>query len=229
VRSQLFKDFYFTATRPAAYLNHIRWQRRLRSELPPSLRKGQDGQVWLNIGSGHAPHPAFVNIEGNATRRPDMWLDIRNGLPFRTGTVDAIYTCHVLEHLYWADLLSLIPECFRVLRSGGGLRMLVPSLEQAIAAYNRGDSSWFADFPTSYSSLGGRFANFLFCDGQHRLAFDFSLATELLEPAGFVDLKSGHPRASKVFPPQVLAELEPVTGHIETSLVVEARKPDGTA
>jgi len=107
----------------------------------------------------------------------------------------------------------------------GGIRILVPSVELAIEAYLQDDEDWFPDFPTMFSSLGGRFANFLFCDGQHRLAFDFSFAAELFNNAGFTEIQCMEPRFSVLFPKHVLEELEPAAGYIETSLVVEARKP----
>ena len=79
-------------------------------------------------------------------------------------------------------------------------------------------------FPTEYGSLGGRFTNFLFCEGQHRLAFDFSFVAETLNTAGFAEVQKTAPRVSLLFPKHVLAKLEPLQGYIESSLVVEARK-----
>jgi len=78
------------------------------------------------------------------------------------------------------ELIRICNGCFRVLHHGGGIRILVPSLEMALEAYLTGDKPWFPDFPTEYGSLGGRFMNFLFCEGQHRLAFDFSFVAETL-------------------------------------------------
>jgi predicted SAM-dependent methyltransferase len=224
MKPQRLKDVCFMAIKPAAYVNHIAWELRLRRDIPARLRRGDKGELWLNLGSGAKPHAKFVNVDGNILRRPDMWLDLRNGLPFRTGSVDSIYACHVIEHFYWKELLSIIAECFRVLKANGGMRILVPSMELACEAYGRGDKQWFPDFPTEFTSLGGRFMNFLLCDGQHRLAFDYSLAAEIFKLSGFTDVQKTGPRISCLFAKDVLEEVEPPAGYIESSLVVEAIK-----
>jgi prepilin-type processing-associated H-X9-DG protein len=224
MKPQRLKDVCFMAIKPVAYVNHIAWGLRLRRDVPARFRRGEKGELWLNMGSGAKPHPKFVNIDGNILRRPDMWLDLRNGLPFPSGSVRSIYACHVIEHFYWRELLGIIAECFRVLQPSGGIRVLVPSLELACEAYVKGDKQWFPDFPTEFNSLGGRFMNFLFCDGQHRLAFDYSLAAEILKLAGFTDIQKTGPRMSRIFAKHVLDEAEPAVGYIDSSLVVEAIK-----
>jgi prepilin-type processing-associated H-X9-DG protein len=153
-----------------------------------------------------------------------MWLDLRRGLPFPPNSVDCIYSCHVLEHLYWREVRRVLRESFRVLKEGGSIRILVPSLELAVAAYVNREAGWFSDFPSRFESLGGKFSNFLFCDGQHRLGFDFSLMEEALVDAGFCLVQQMKPRASHCLPATLLAEFESPAGYIEASLVVEARK-----
>ena len=66
--------------------------------------------------------------------------------------------------------------------------------------------------------------NLLFCDGQHRMGFDFSLMQELLEEAGFTDIRSVRRGESRFFPETVLREMEPDEAWINTSLVVEAAR-----
>ncbi len=66
--------------------------------------------------------------------------------------------------------------------------------------------------------------NFLFCDDQHQLAFDFSFAAEMLSAAGFAEIRLMKPHSSALFPPHVVEELEPRENYIESSLVIEAIK-----
>lgn len=226
MKPQRLKDVYFTTVRPIARLSHLAWRSKLRHGIPRELRRGENGQVWLHLGCGTKVHPNFVNIDGNIRYRPDMWLDLRNGLPFPTQSVDRVYACHVFEHFYWDELVGIFRECFRVLQHGGGIRILVPSVELAVQAYLEGDRDWFPEFPTAFDSLGGRFVNFLFCDGQHRLAFDFSFIVEALSMSGFVENRRMAPRLSILFPSYVLEQMEPASHYIKSSLVVEARKLD---
>lgn len=105
----------------------------------------------LNLGCGPVQPAGWVNVDYSyrarlATRLP--WVDralVRAGaiaetefrpglavvdlekrLPWADGSVDAIYGGEVLEHFTEPKAMALLRECFRVLRSGGVLRMRVP-------------------------------------------------------------------------------------------------------
>jgi prepilin-type processing-associated H-X9-DG protein len=79
-------------------------------------------------------------------------------------------------------------------------------------------------FPRPYRSRGGRTVNLLFCDGQHRMGFDFSLMQELLEDVGFVDIRVVPRAESRFFPAAVLREMEPDEAWLNQSLIVEASR-----
>jgi SAM-dependent methyltransferase len=63
------------------------------------------------------------------------YLDLRNSLPFADKCADAIYASHTLEHLYYYDAKKLIKECFRILKPGGSIRIVVPNLNDFILEY----------------------------------------------------------------------------------------------
>lgn len=214
---QRVKDLCFAAVRPIAKLNH--WRYRVR----PPRRK--DLGYTLHIGCGGKYLPGFVNIDANPLRKVDMWLDLRNGLPFEDGSVDLAYTSHTVEHLYLDELERVLSECHRVLKVGGGLRIVVPNLRTAIQAYVQGRTDWFGDWPRSCRSLGGRFTNYLFCDGQHRSAFDFGYLEELLLAAGFSTVKEKGPGESDFCNPDVLSVCErEADPDLARSVYVEAVK-----
>jgi predicted SAM-dependent methyltransferase len=143
--------------------------------------------------------PDFVNIDANPREKKDLWLDVRCGLPFRTASVDSIYTAHMLEHLYPDELDNLLRECVRVLKPGGGMRIVVPSLASAIAAYCQNKDRWFDSWPIACESRGGQFSNFIFCAGQHRTAFDFDYLAEVLRKAGFRRIEPSNEGESLIF------------------------------
>jgi prepilin-type processing-associated H-X9-DG protein len=187
----------------------------------------EESAVFLNLGCGAKYLEGFINVDGNLFCKKDMWLDLRNHLPFDNESVDGIYCSHVLEHFYPTELRGVLQECHRVLKQGGGIRILVPSLEKAIEAYSAGKASWFPDFPASHDSIGGRFVNYLFCDGQHRLAFDWGFADEVLRASGFDTSSLEIPVRSKVIPRTLLIEAEdPAEAWITSSLIVEAHKKE---
>ncbi len=183
------------------------------------------GSRHLHLGCGTKYLPGFLNIDGNLFNKIDVWLDVRNGLPFRSGSVDSVYSTHMFEHFYTDELKLLLRECLRVLKDGAGVRLIVPSLESAIAAYTARRTEWFSDsFPRHFDSLGGRFSNFVFCDGQHRTAFDFSYMNEVLREAGFRAVEKSAEGKSQLYGSNV-PPYEPADGvDLPHSLYVEAFK-----
>src|SRR6185503_19996812 len=121
-------------------------------------------------------------------------------LPFPANSADSIYATHMVEHLYHNDLRTLLKECYRVLKPGTGVRLIVARLGSAIVAYDQKRIDWFdATFPRHYEYLGGRFSNFVFCDGQHRTASDFGYMEEMLCSAGFRDIEEAAEGKSRLY------------------------------
>lgn len=61
--------------------------------------------------------------------------DLRKGIPAATGTIDAVYHSHVLEHLDREAVPSFLAEIRRVLKPGGIHRVVVPDFELACRKY----------------------------------------------------------------------------------------------
>lgn len=184
-----------------------------------------NGARHLHLGCGPKYLPGFLNIDGNPFHKIDVWLDVRNGLPFRSNSVDSIYSTHMFEHFYPDELPPLLQDCLRVLKNGSGIRLIVPSLESAIAAYTQQRSDWFEDsFPRHFDSLGGRFSNFVFCDGQHRTAFDYGYMSEVLRAAGFREVEKSAEGASRLYGSTVPPYEPEDSKDLPHSLYIEAFK-----
>ena len=208
------KDLVFFLLAKATLPNY--WWKRSRDKCPA------DGSArHLHLGCGTVYLPGFINIDANPKARKDLWLDVRCGLPFRNASVDSIYTAHMIEHLYPDELHNLMRECSRVLKPGGGMRIVVPSLSSAIAAYCDKKANWFADWPIAYASRGGQFSNFIFCAGQHRTAFDFDYLEEVLRKAGFNNVQEATEGESAIYGEKVPRHES--REDLQHSLFVEAR------
>lgn len=97
------------------------WNARLAKH--PLLRKMLAAASILSRDQSHVPwNPKII------TR------DVRRPLPYSADSFDAIYASHLLEHLYLDEGRRLLRECFRTLRPGGVLRMVVPDLRAAVQA-----------------------------------------------------------------------------------------------
>lgn len=195
------------------------------SGLLASSRFRNARSLCLHLGSGGTALPGFVNIDINPMRRPDVWLDIRRGLPFPESSASFIYTSHTLEHFQLDSVIQVLRECHRVLCPQGTLRIVVPNLGKAIDGYNLGDGKCFDDWPRSFKSLGGRFVNYIFCEAQHKCAFDHEFLDELLSGCGFppsAEAELGKSTDPGHYLPHV-AELE--RSHLDArSLLVEVSK-----
>ena len=84
----------------------------------------------LNVGCGRRFHADWVNVDLVPSDESVQAYDISKGLPFGDGQFDAVYHSHVLEHLTPETGRALLAECWRVLKPGGVVRVVVPDLEQ---------------------------------------------------------------------------------------------------
>lgn len=108
--------------------------------------------LLLNLGCGNRTHPAWLNIDYSRkiafqqlwfvkpflrTSLPANYLnhDLRQGIPFKSNSADAVYTSHVLEHLVHCHAPEFLKELLRVLKPGGIIRVVVPDLEFAARNY----------------------------------------------------------------------------------------------
>lgn len=216
---QRYKDLCFLGLSKATLPNY--WVKRcayaLRLKNPESLH--------LHLGCGPKYLDRFVNIDANPMQKLDIWLDVRCGLPFGSSSVDSIYSTHMIEHFYPDELQKLLRECYRVLKARGGIRLVVPNLKNAIVAYQQGTRDWFYDaFPRHFNSMGGRFSNFVFCDGQHRTAFDFDYLEEVLRGVGFQYVEESAEGKSRLYGDAVPAFEPSDRNGLSHSVVVEAFK-----
>jgi len=102
------------------------------------MRRSQNrSQRCLNVGCGRHWHADWENLDLVACAPAVKAWDITQGLPENDSVFDAVYHSHLLEHLTPQQAQSLFVECFRVLKPGGILRVVVPDLEQIARIYLR--------------------------------------------------------------------------------------------
>ena len=120
-------------------------------------------RLKLNIGCGLTAPSGWVNIDSSLNARLAKWpwlrkmlavlhiiplakanipyprniyfYDMRKGLSFPDNSVEIIYCSHFLEHLSRHDAFSFMKECYRVLVTGGIIRIIVPDLAQYAQQY----------------------------------------------------------------------------------------------
>jgi predicted SAM-dependent methyltransferase len=193
----------------------------------------QKGQVKVHLGPGKRKHGKYLegwtNVDANLfTARIDVWADFTRSVPFRSGSVDAFYSHHVVEHLPDTLIVSHLKDIYRALKPGGVLRVGGPNGDMAIQKFQEGDLDWFSTFPDARASLGGRFVNFLLCRGEHLTILTESYLREMLAQAGFTQVQASRPKTTN-FPAliddQLLGKeyLEP-SAQFPNTLILEAQK-----
>lgn len=126
--------------------------------------------------------------------------DIVAGLPLPDGSVDAIYASHVLEHLARQDISRALANTFRLLRPGGVFRMIVPDLASRAERYLRDRAAGrhgAADAFMEACNVGATkrpkgpvgLLRSLFGHSGHLWMYDRELIADLLQQAGFVDVR----------------------------------------
>ena len=96
----------------------------------------------LNLGSGGRTDDGWVHVD----REPPAGViaDLRDPLPWDTGTVEWIVAHHVLDELTRAEAQSLLNECRRVLQPNEGvMRISLADLGEADYRFVKGDRDWF--------------------------------------------------------------------------------------
>lgn len=83
----------------------------------------------LNLGCGPLCHSDWINLDIVPSQPEVKSWDAREQLPFLDQDLDYCYSSHLLEHLSPATAQMLVSECFRVLKSRGVVRVVVPDLE----------------------------------------------------------------------------------------------------
>jgi predicted SAM-dependent methyltransferase len=162
-------------------------------------------ELKLNIGCGTSGLPGWVNIDNSPTillsrlpfgkrlfRTPD-WardvrrIDVRKRIPFDDSSVSYIYSSHTFEHFSYDEALAVSRECFRVLKTGGILRVVVPDLSIAVREYlAETNDPKASQYFVERLSLTSSFRDLLHPGSNHKQMFDSRSLVHLLREAGFL-------------------------------------------
>jgi SAM-dependent methyltransferase len=102
-----------------------------RQKLLVNLGSGPKGAAWL---------PAMfadwreLRVDVDAVVAPDILADMTDLSAIESGSVDAAWSAHGIEHLYLFEVTQAVREVYRILADDGFFCLIVPDL-QAIAEY----------------------------------------------------------------------------------------------
>jgi predicted SAM-dependent methyltransferase len=217
--------------------NHLRWEVRafwvqINNKLNPlsiyriyKIRSGNNFSV--NIACGGSARKGWVNLDLLKHRNLTLRYDCRKKLPFREETVARIRCEHFLEHLdYSEEAPFLLKSCYKSLKKGGVLRIVVPDAGRFLRAYQSHNKQewlvlgWDPDILPKGFYARMDIINFIFRqEEEHRHAYDFETLSLLLKRAGFENIQKTEFGIS--FDPQLKGDEE---RNKVNSLYVEAIK-----
>jgi SAM-dependent methyltransferase len=158
--------------------------------------------------------------------RDIRYADAVHHIPEADGSIDVLYTSHMVEHLDHDEARRFLRQARRVLRPGGILRVAVPDLKGHVDQYladGDGDGLLARVMLTRSrpKTVAGRIGYLMMGDRHHQWMYDGRSLSALISSAGFVDVREV-PAGETSIPdpgPLDLAERSP------ESVFVEARNP----
>ena len=108
---------------------------RRNSRIKKYFKSREGDQKKIHFGGGIEKLDGFLNTD-IVGKIP---ISIAKKLPFPSESVDVIFSCHVVEHLYYKEFRVFMKESYRILRKGGIHIIMTPSFSRLIDAlyYNK--------------------------------------------------------------------------------------------
>jgi len=151
----------------------------------------------LHLGSGINLLDGWLTAAIAPQSREVLTFDLARPLPFPDETFDYAASEHFIEHLTLAEGSRLLGECFRILRSGGRVRIATPDLSRLLALYtsepNDLQKKYVGWIGKKYFSKGIGYnptliLNNMFYNWGHRSIYEPKLLAATMRNTGFIDI-----------------------------------------
>ena len=156
--------------------------------------------IKLHLGCGRNILDGWINTDYNTAKfGGSEYLDVTIKFPYNNNSVDYIFSEHMIEHITYHEGKFMLEESFRVLKSGGKIRISTPDLKFLINLYtdNKTDlQKKYIDYSVNHSSYNVSIGTDTFIinnfvrDWGHIFIYDKKILKTLLESIGFTDVKS---------------------------------------
>lgn len=150
----------------------------------------------LHLGCGSNFLPSWTNTDYPPKNDSVIQLDATQSFPFDDNTFDYVFSEHMIEHISFEGGLSMIKESYRVLKSGGKIRLSTPDLKFLIDLHqnptkeiNQKYINWAVDmFWGNKIYLPGMVFNNFVRNWGHAFIYDTDTLSYSLTAAGFKNI-----------------------------------------
>jgi len=148
----------------------------VKIELGSGSKKGKDG--WTTVDQYGA----------------DINWDLRRGIPLPNGSVDKIYSSHLLEHIPYQELIPFLRECRRVMKLDAEFSVCVPNFRLYVDAYKnkklfRSRDTWWQPGKVDTGSSIDQLNYLAYMLDEHKYMFDEENLINTLTQAGFSNVQ----------------------------------------
>ncbi len=139
----------------------------------------------LHVGCGKNRFAGWINAD--IAPNAELIIFLQKRLPLKSGSLDRIYTEHVLEHASYQTGVLFLKEAYRILRKNGVIRIAMPDLDDLIDGYQtdwkRFDWVNWPDF--AFLKTRAEMINIAFRWWGHQHLYNKEELTRALTEAGF--------------------------------------------
>jgi predicted SAM-dependent methyltransferase len=140
------------------------------------------------------------------------YLNVARRFPYRDHIFDAVFCCHMVEHLEPGQARHMFREVLRILKPGGVFRVVVPDLDWAVSLYDSRNPDHFLD--AMYEHGGGSSKN------NHKWMYTRDSLKHFFEQQGFLDVQDCVYREGR------LPDVERIDSRPENSIFMEGIRPN---
>ena len=177
-----------------------------------------EGSRRLHLGCGGVRLSGWINADLDP--RADLIVDARLPLPFSAGSLERIYSEHLVEHLSAAAAARFFRRAHRALAPGGVMRIAMPDLDDLVDGYQRDwrRFEWLHRPGHEFIQTRAEMINMAFRAWGHRYLYNREELERRLREAGFSKVTfCGHGLSE-------LSDLRGLETRPDSKLVAEAVK-----
>lgn len=162
----------------------------IRLVKPPTIPLNKDGSVLIHLGCGQENNPNYINVDAIPLPHVQIVSNVEKLIMFPGKYADLIYASHVLEHISHKNVIDVLIEWRRILKTGGILRLSVPDFDKIISIYNHENK----EIESIVEPLmGGQNYEFNF----HKSIFNETYLKKILADIGFSKITLWDPKSAK--------------------------------